>query len=349
MFYPLKFKPIYKHKIWGGDTLKTHYGRDIPGNDVGESWDVACHENGVSVVANGELKGKTLLELFDEYKQELIGSGYEKHAKFPLLYKFIDANDNLSVQVHPNDDYAMKHENGELGKTEMWMIIAAKEGAELVVGVKEGVSKDDFAKAVEEGNIGACLNPMPVEAGDVINIPAGLLHAIGEGILLVEVQQNSDTTYRVYDWDRVDENGKSRDLHIAKSIEVINFDSEKEPEKVRGIKMEFEDYQVVRYIANDYCAVDKIVLNGHLKHSTNDKFHVFNVVEGSMKIKYRDMVVEMEAGESVLLPAVLGEYDMEGKGIILSSYIPCMYEDIYTELAREGHTVEEINKCMSIG
>ena len=244
MFYPIKFKALYKDYVWGGRNLP-RIGKEIPEEGkVAESWELSCHKNGTSVIANGIFEGTELTGLIEKYGRQVIGTALdEKHVKkFPLLIKFIDANDRLSVQVHPTDEYAFVHENGELGKNEMWYIISAEPGATLVAGVKEGVTKEIFAKAIEEGKVEECLNSIAVKEGDIINIPAGLVHAIGKGIILAEVQQNSDTTYRVYDYGRLGADGKPRELHVEKSLETIDFSMKSEIiEKSDGQKVKLSD------------------------------------------------------------------------------------------------------------
>ena len=220
---PIIFAPDYKERVWGGEKLKTVYGKEIPFEHTGESWEIACHDHGQSVAVNGTFKGMTLKDILLSAGQEVIGKGFDQGDKFPLLIKLIDAKDDLSVQVHPDDAYAHVHENGELGKSEAWVILEAEEGASLVIGLKEGTTKKAFEDALKAGELEKVLNRLPVKSGDVVDIPAGLLHAIGSGIMLAEVQQNSDTTYRVYDWNRVGLDGKSRELHVEKSLETIDF------------------------------------------------------------------------------------------------------------------------------
>ena len=235
MLYPLKFKPLYKDYIWGGRNLEA-LGKTLPATGiVAESWEVSCHKNGSSIIANGEYGGTTLPELLEQLGRTLVGSSLSQKDvdKFPLLIKFIDAENNLSVQVHPDDVYAYKNENGEYGKNEMWFIISAKPGAKLVYDVIPGTTREKFADAVSENRIESLLKKVEVFAGDVINIPAGLVHAIGKGILLAEVQQNSDTTYRVYDYGRT-----GRPLHIAKALDVIDFNSAGRREKYAGLVLD---------------------------------------------------------------------------------------------------------------
>jgi len=223
--YPLKFGKVYKDYIWGGRNLDK-IGKELPSSgNVAESWELSCHKNGMSTISNGEYSGMTLEEYINKFGCEAIGKALPQKDldKFPLLIKFIDANDSLSVQVHPSDEYAFKNENGELGKNEMWYILSAESEATLVAGVANGVTKESFAEAIKNNTVEECLNYIQVKEGDFINIPDGLVHAIGKGIILAEVQQNSDTTYRVYDYNRVGADGKTRPLHVEKSLETINF------------------------------------------------------------------------------------------------------------------------------
>ena len=218
--YPLTFYPIYKEKIWGGRKLQELFDRQLPAGLIGESWDVAAHSNGTSVVVDGPLAGKNLGELVSSYGRDLVDVD-----TFPLLVKLIDAQQDLSVQVHPDDVYVKNHTNERWGKTEWWYVIYADPGAWIIWGLKPGVTKQQFAKAVEAGGeeILACLNKVPVKPGEVYPISAGLVHALGAGVVVAEIQQNSDTTFRIYDWDRLDETGQSRELHVEQALETIDF------------------------------------------------------------------------------------------------------------------------------
>ena len=202
MFYPLFFEPVYKNIIWGGRNLEKVLNRTLPEGTIAESWDVCCHKNGMSIVSNGPLKGIGLDELIKTNGALLVGKNCESMDRFPLLIKIIDANDKLSVQVHPGNDYALKV-HGDLGKTEMWYVIAAKPGAKLIYGTLPGTSLETFSAAIKNGCLEETLNFIDIKTGDVIFIPSGTLHAIMDGLLIAEIQQNSDTTYRVFDWNRV--------------------------------------------------------------------------------------------------------------------------------------------------
>ena len=229
--YPLTFTPVLKDYIWGGRTLE-QLGRTLPEGIIAESWEVAAHPDGTCTVDNGDYAGKLLTEVHAELGLDLIGTKNawaQARGKFPLLIKLLDANRPLSVQVHPDDTYALNNEANELGKNEMWVVLQAKPGAQLILGVKAGANRDSFHQAIQDGSLEDYLHYLPVKAGDHICVPAGSLHAILDGLLIAEIQQNSNTTYRVYDWNRVGKAGKPRRLHIEKSLDVINFE-QVEPE-----------------------------------------------------------------------------------------------------------------------
>lgn len=347
MLYPLIFEPVLKERIWGGTTLHAKYGRELPSDKVGESWDVACHKNGMSKISNGELKGKTLKEVIDEYGKDLLGKDLQdKHIKkFPLLIKILDATDVLSVQVHPDDEYAKVHENGELGKTEMWYIIDAKPGAKLVYGVKEDTTKEQFEKSIKAGKLEEYLNTIDVAPGDVVYIPAGMVHAIGAGILICEVQQNSDTTYRVYDWNRVDDTGKARELHIKQALDVIDFEGKHSTEKVMGLSRQKGESQVTYYVANKYFAMEKLDVIHELEQQVNgERFFILTVVEGEGKIVYFGGTQEFKAGQSIMIPACMKDYTIEGNCTIIKSYIPDIENDIVKPLIQIGFDRKDLSK-----
>ena len=222
--YPLKFRPIYKQRIWGGQKLREVFDKDIPPFEkIGESWELADLPNDKSVISNGELAGQTLISAIEKYAEEITGNeGFS--GAFPLLIKFLDAQDILSVQVHPDPETCQRMGKGE-PKTECWYIISAEPGAVIYKGLKKGVTKERFAEAIEKGNVADMLAKIPVKAGECHFLPAGTAHAIGPGLLIAEIQMPSDTTYRVFDWNRVDEAGKARELHIEEALESIYFDA----------------------------------------------------------------------------------------------------------------------------
>ena len=225
--YPLLFKPILKDYIWGGRNLE-NLGRELPkSGNVAESWEISGHKDGMSYVINGIYAGIALQDVLEQLGEDLVGSNSKwaiKRKIFPLLVKLLDANQRLSIQVHPNDEYARQHEGNELGKSEMWVVLDAKPDAAIVHGLSEQLTPQMLVKAITNGTLEKYLNKLPIKAGDFICVPAGSLHTILGGAVIAEIQQNSNTTYRVYDWNRVDENGQSRTLNIEKALDVINFD-----------------------------------------------------------------------------------------------------------------------------
>lgn len=323
MLYPLKMNPIYKEAIWGGEKLRKVFGKAIPSCHTGESWEIACHQNGMSLVANGELEGKSLKEVLDIYGEEALGTEIwkRKYGKFPLLVKIIDASDKLSVQVHPQDEYAKIHE-GDLGKTEMWIVLDAKPDAKLIYGLKAGISKKDFEIAIEEGSLEDVLNYVDVKKGDVFFIPAGTVHAIGEGILIAEIQQNSDTTYRVYDWNRTDDNGNSRELHIKKALDVISFSNLAGKEKVVG-KLVKEGKNTRNYLIScEYFSTELLEIHTESKESLNgERFNLLIFIEGEGTLEYKNGYISFKAGDSFFIPASIGDYFIVGPAKVIKTYI----------------------------
>jgi len=245
--YPLKLKPIYKHRIWGGQKLREVFGKDIPeGEKIGESWELADLREDKSVIENGELAGQTLISAVGKYPQEIAGDVNFSGA-FPLLIKFINAEDVLSVQVHPDPQTCRRMGMGD-PKTECWYIISAEPGAVLYKGLKSGVTRETFAEAIRAGTVAELLERVPVQAGECHLLPAGTVHSIGAGLLIAEIQTPSDTTYRVFDWNRVDESGKPRQLHIEEALESINFG-------VAGEKLPVTT--IGRLVACEYFKIDK--------------------------------------------------------------------------------------------
>lgn len=341
MLYPLKFKPLYKDYVWGGRNLES-LGKILPDTGiVAESWEVSCHKNGSSIIANGEYGGLTLLELLERHGRKLIGNSLPQKDidKFPLLIKFIDADSNLSVQVHPDDAYAFVNENGEYGKNEMWYIISAKPGAKLVYDVVPGTTRESFAAAVKDNRVEDCLKTIEVSAGDVINIPAGLVHAIGKGILLAEVQQNSDTTYRVYDYGRT-----GRPLHIEKALEVIDFNSTGRREKYTGLEIDLGKGCFKRIlIANHYFCTEVYHVEGQVhENADGSKFFIYTFLSGKGSIAWESGKLGILAGESVLVPAAMGLYSLSGKFTALKAYMPDLTADVMQPLINSGRTEYEI-------
>ena len=306
MLYPLKFTPILKEKIWGGQKLKTllHKVSDLP--NIGESWEISDVEGDTSVVCNGTLKGKSLKALLETYKSDLIGEkNYEVFGnKFPLLIKFIDAKQDLSIQLHPNDELAAKRHNS-FGKTEMWYVFQADEGANLIVGFNQKVTPQDYLKHLEDKTLTKILNFDQVTTGDTYFIEVGRVHAIGAGVMVAEIQQTSDITYRVYDWDRVDDQGNARELHNDLAIDAINFDM---PDNFR-VSYNKEENKSNKMVSCQYFNTSYLKVTAPV-HKTNDKdsFFIYMCVDGEAKLSGNGVEEIIKKGETLLMPASVTSY-----------------------------------------
>lgn len=306
MLYPLKFEPILKDKIWGGTRLNRLYGKASASNNLGESWELSGVENDESVVANGVLAGNTLTELIEIYMEELVGDKIfaEFGLTFPLLFKLIDANDNLSIQVHPNDDVAAERHNS-YGKTEMWYVLDAKEGSELIIGFSKDCTQEEYLEALENENVEELLHKVPVKKGDVFFIPAGLVHAIGKDVLIAEIQQTSDLTYRIYDYNRTDDKGNERELHTQQALDVIQFSASKDPYvHYSTVKNEVVELVSCNYFTTNLLKFDKVVGRNY---AALDSFVVYMCLEGSFELKFGNEVVSVTKGETILIPANIDE------------------------------------------
>lgn len=305
--YPLKFEPLLKSKIWGGTKLGTFYGKVIEGHcHVGESWELSGFGNEQTVVTNGFLADNELGELVEVYMAELVGEKvYETYGdEFPLLFKLIDANDNLSVQVHPDDEVARELHNAN-GKSEMWYVLHAEPGAQIIAGLKHPMTPDQFKEELDKGNILQHLQTIPVKIGDVINIPPGLIHSLGKGVMVAEIQQASDITYRLYDYDRVDADGNRRELHIDNALRVIDFDNNHTP----LINYTQKNNAAVNIVKNDFFTTNIICFDRTIQrdYSPLDSFVVYMCVAGVCTLRVEDYVMTLKAGETILLPATTEE------------------------------------------
>lgn len=318
--YPLKFQPEFKERVWGGHAL-TQFGLDLPEGHIGEGWMIGDHPNGTTKVVNGELAGLGLDQVREQYGKEWFGSkGFsEKNGRFPLLIKLLDCNDDLSVQVHPTDTYEGLPE-GELGKTEMWYVLDAKPGAKIIYGLKEGIDREAMAKAIEEGRIMEVLQEVSVQAGDTFYIPAGTVHALCAGVVVAEIQQNSDTTYRLYDYNRPGLDGKPRELHIEDSLNVIAY------EGAGATRMSTNGAVANEWLVlaeSPYFRVEKgIVTKPWSLSTTEESFVILVVCEGTGTLKTADEEIAFKAGECFLLPANLGDYTLDGNCTVLRSVAP---------------------------
>ncbi len=317
--YPLLLKPPVKDYIWGGNRLKTEYGLKTENDIAAEGWMLSCHKDGSGVVINGELAGKTLPQALDFWGKSALGKKAADFAYFPLLIKLIDAKQKLSVQVHPDDQYALKNE-GEYGKTEMWYVVDCDKGAQLVYGFKKQISKQEFEKRIKDNTLLEVCNNVPVHKGDVFFIDAGTLHAIGEGILIAEVQQNSNTTYRVSDYGRLGADGKPRPLHIEKAVDVTKCEVPKMPYGQVG-KVTQNGKNSIRELAKcDFFTAELINLKDELTINKDDSFISLVVLEGNAKLVYREGELQIKKGDSVFVPASL-EVKLIGNAELLCSYV----------------------------
>lgn len=322
--YPLKFQPIVKDKIWGGHKLQEIFGKQPDGlPNIGESWELSGYPTDASVVANGYLAGKTLPELIEKYRGQLVGERvYNRFGnKFPLLFKLIDANDDLSIQVHPNDDTAGKRHQS-FGKTEMWYVLHAEPEASLIIGFTKKCTKKQYLEALEKGEVETLLQKVPVQAGDVFFIPAGLVHAIGRGVMVAEIQESSDVTYRIYDYKRTDDKGNERELHTAEALDVINFSASKNPKTPYALTTNADPQLLVscEYFATNIMELDK---PRRMQNVPDGTFLVYICLEGSMEISGGTSNVQVKKGETVLIPAGMdvATFIPEGKVRLLEIYI----------------------------
>lgn len=313
--YPIRFENLYYEKVWGGRDFNI-FRNNMPEGNIGETWDVACHPNGMSVVDNGVFKGIKLKDLIDKLGHQLIGTEMSTE-KFPLLVKLINAKDKLSVQVHPDDEYGMRVE-GEFGKTEIWYVVEAFEGANLVVGTKD-CTREQFVKAIETGNFDEYLNKVEVKKGDTFFVKSGLVHAIGEGVIIAEIQQNSDTTYRVYDYNR------GREIHVEKALDCIDFSLK--GHRAKGLKVQYEGYDKTYISLCEYFSLEKYDIRTNYKEESNkERFFIFTCVEGNGVIYFDNGELDIKKGDSILIPANLGKYEFKGNMELLKSYVPNIKE-----------------------
>lgn len=322
---PLKMKPVFKEYLWGGDALKRVYGKDIPSNTTSESWEIAMHKNGESIVANGAFEGQPLSAAAHAMGAQLLGDAvFERYGgRFPLLVKFLDCCDKLSIQVHPDDDYAAKHENGDLGKTEMWYVLDAKPDAKLIYGFAKDMTREGFADAIASGQLESVLNYVEAQKGDCFFIPSGTLHALLDGLLIAEIQQNSDSTYRVYDYNRRDAQGNTRPLHVQKALDVITLASSKGQERVCVREEKMGQNTRAELVNCDYFAVSRYELHEPLELATGrQSFEILIFCEGEGHIRYEGGAVEFCAGDSFVIPAYLDSYRIEGGCTFIKATVP---------------------------
>lgn len=311
--YPIRFEPILKEKIWGGNKLRNILNKDSNREDLGESWEISGLKGDISVVANGPLKGKTLNDLLVEYKERLLGEkNFKKFgAEFPLLIKFIDAKTELSVQLHPNDEIARKRHNS-FGKTEMWYIMQADEGAEINIGFKKSISEAEYLEHLNSGKITNLLNFEKVKKGDSFFINPGKVHAIGAGVLLAEIQQTSDITYRIYDWGRIDSEGKSRELHTDLALDAIDFERKEDfRNKYSRIKNHSTNIASCEYFTTNFLPVNGNIVKDY---SHLDSFVIYMCVSGEAEVTVGENSEKIIQGQTLLIPAENNQVQITSEG-----------------------------------
>lgn len=315
---PIFMEPEFKDYIWGGQKLKKIFNKNVRNQEcTAESWEISANPNGESIIKNGDYAGKKLSEIYSlkNIRKEIFGTKCEKIEEFPVLIKFIDASTSLSVQVHPNDEYARKNENSN-GKTEMWYILECEAGAQIICGVKPGIDKDKLKEKVNEGKISECLNYIDVKKGDAIYIPSGTIHALLGKTLVAEIQQNSNITYRVYDWDRLGKDGKPRELHIKKALDVIDINKKPQIKNIDNVK------EKINIVNSQYFNTDKInVKNTYSEEISNESFVAMNVIEGNGKLVIDDISYKLVKGDSFIIPACVEKYELQGKIEVIKTTI----------------------------
>ncbi len=315
----LLLKPTLKETIWGGSRLVAEYGFQTDLGNVAEAWVLSCHKDGPSYVLNGANAGKTLAEALALENTCVLGTHNEGRKDFPILIKFIDAKEKLSVQVHPGDEYARRVEN-ENGTADAWLILDSASGAQLVYGVNKELTREEFRECVKKNEIGAVLNHVPVKKGDVVFIPSGMLHAIGGGILLAEVQQSSNTTYRVYDYNRPGKDGKPRELHVEKAADVVELTVPSGGFEPAGVPETRGDCVSTYLTGCDYFRMTRLSLNGTYTDTADEtSFVSLLVLEGSGTLSCATQLMYLNKGDSVFIPANKGAYSLRGKMEILET------------------------------
>jgi mannose-6-phosphate isomerase len=304
MLYPLTFQPLFKERVWGGRNIERLFGKPLPPDrPIGESWEITDRPEGISVIDNGPLAGKTLRWLMEEHRREVLGQRADSQGRFPLLIKILDCMEKLSVQVHPPAQVAARL--GGEPKTEMWYIADATPEAELFVGLKAGITRQEFERRIRDGTVQDCLHRIPVRAGDAMFLPSGRLHAIGGGNVIFEIQQNSDTTYRVFDWNRVGLDGKPRELHVKQSLASIDF-NDFEPSLIASKYSRNQRFSVRFLVDDPLFRVDacRVSRKGRF-YLRSDSVQILGILRGRLSVMFGETQLELRAGGFCLLPACL--------------------------------------------
>jgi len=316
--YPLQFYPILKERIWGGEKLKTILNKPIVSSITGESWELSAVEGDCSIVANGDLSGRSLNEIIENHPEELLGNKvFEKFGKqFPLLFKFLDAREDLSIQVHPNDNLAKKRHNS-FGKTEMWYVMQADPNSRLIVGFKEDSNATEYVEKLENNELLSILDTKQVQKGDVFFLETGTVHAIGAGLVIAEIQQTSDITYRLFDFNRKDAHGNTRELHVDLALDAINY--QKVETQQHYSKIENQSNLMVDC---PYFTTNFIPLNGDVPVTKKGQsFTVYMVVDGDCSLSSDGKTYTYKTGDTILMPAAIQTFTLHGNASLLEIYI----------------------------
>lgn len=306
-------RPTIKETLWGGRRLIDEFGMKTDGDNAAEAWLLSCHKDGPSYAVGGEYDGKTLDEIIKAEGRGVLGTHNAEINGFPVLIKIIDARDKLSVQVHPGDEYARRVEN-ENGKTEAWFVLAADDGAELIYGLNKDMSREAFARSIENGTLLENVNRVKVKAGDVVFIPSGMLHAIGAGILLAEVQQSSNTTYRVFDYERRDKNGNKRELHVKKATDVVTLEKTDADFSPEGDEIKLDGASKRALTHCRFFSMTELCVDGEFEDNADETTFVsLLVLDGDGKISANGKSFDLKKGSSVFIPASYGRYALSGK------------------------------------
>lgn len=314
---PIFLQPVFQEKIWGGSKLKTDYHYDIPSERTGEAWVISAHPHGPSVIENGPLKGKTLADAWQDHG-ELFNKSADHDEAYPLLVKMLDANDDLSVQVHPDDRFAQDVEGVPYGKTECWYVLDAEPDSELVLG-HHSQTKEELEQLMVNGDWDHLLRRIKVQRGDFIYVPSGTIHAIGRGIVILEIQQSSDTTYRVYDYDRTDADGNKRELHLDKAVNVINV-----PHRVPDLQQKEHvsgGLTMKQLVKNDYFSVRHWLLSGATKQTLEDDFLQVSVIEGEATLRLHGKSFTIQKGMHFILPHGIEAFELSGEAEFIVSSV----------------------------
>ncbi len=342
---PFKLSPVYLEKIWGGQALKPILNKDIPATSkIGESWEISAEEPYQTTISQGKFKGHKLGDFCKTYGPHLLGKG-SNSTDFPLLFKFIDANDKLSIQVHPDDLQSIEHKWGDRGKTECWYVVDAPKDGTIIVGLNKSISKEEMFEAIEKGNFKNLLKEERIYPDDLLLIPAGTIHSIMSNTLIYEVQESSDVTLRIYDWDRYDSNGKQRSLQIEDAVNVTNtnsYDSFKIPPVILNYENYSHSYRVAcRYFAiEQYSTYKKVTINLEPKKS----FSALTIISGSVTLINTNFSIELKKGESAIIPAccINSSISASSNSKFLITTIPDLREEIINSLKKQGIPIASI-------